>query len=87
MAKQITREASSKVKVEEKDCLKKVGEKLKFYRQRAGYESYDYFAFEHNINSLQYGKYEAGATMPLNTLIKILKALNVSFEEFFRGFN
>lgn len=71
----------------DKIFLKKIGEQLKFYRKKAGYSNYEYFAYENNISRPQYGKYEAGANIQLNTLYKILKALKVSPEEFFKGFN
>lgn len=70
---------------EEKVVLKKIGERLKKYRKEAGYSNYEYFTYEHNISRPQYGKYEAGANIQLNTLIRILKHLNVSMEEFFKG--
>jgi transcriptional regulator with XRE-family HTH domain len=69
----------------EKIFLKKIGEKLKFYRKKAGYSNYEYFAYDNNISRPQYGKYEAGANIQLNTLYKILKALKVTPEEFFKG--
>lgn len=68
-------------------CLKKIGERLKYFRKKAGYTNAEYFAYENNISRPQYGKYEAGANIQLNTLIKILKAMNVTLEEFFQGFN
>ena len=67
--------------------LKKIGERLKHFRKKAGYTNYEYFAYDHNISRPQYGKYEAGANIQLNTLFKILKAMKVSPEEFFQGFN
>jgi len=70
---------------EEVICLKKIGERLKYFRKKAGYNNYEYFAYDHNISRPQYGKYEAGANIQLNTLIKILKAMNVTLEEFFKG--
>jgi transcriptional regulator with XRE-family HTH domain len=69
----------------EKIFLKQIGEKLKFYRKKAGYSNYEYFAYDNNISRPQYGKYEAGANIQLNTLYKILKALKVTPEEFFKG--
>ena len=66
--------------------LKKIGERLKYFRKKSGYTNYEYFAYDHNISRPQYGKYEAGANIQLNTLFKILKAMNVSPEEFFQGF-
>lgn len=69
-----------------KNDLKKVAERLKHYRKKAGYTSYEFFAYENGFSRPQYGKYEAGANITIATLSKILKALNVSFEEFFKGF-
>jgi transcriptional regulator with XRE-family HTH domain len=72
---------------EESVYLKKIGDRLKYFRKKAGYTNSEYFAYDNNISRPQYGKYEAGANIQLNTLIKILKAMNVSLEEFFTGFN
>ena len=66
--------------------LQKIGERLKYFRKKMGYTNYEYFAYDHNISRPQYGKYEAGANIQLNTLFKILKSMNVSPEEFFQGF-
>lgn len=82
MAKKVTKPSK-----EEAKYLKKMGERLKYYRRKAGYTSYEYFAYENGINRTQYGKYEAGSNIQLDTLIKILTALNVSIEEFFKGFD
>lgn len=70
---------------DEKLILKKIGDRLKQLRKEAGYSSYEYFAYENNISRPQYGKYEAGANIQLNTLIRILKHLNISLEDFFKG--
>lgn len=72
---------------EEAIYLKTIGQRLKYFRIKAGYSNYEYFAYDHNISRPQYGKYEAGANIQLNTLIKILKAMNVTLEEFFKGIN
>jgi transcriptional regulator with XRE-family HTH domain len=83
-----TKKKSSKNSTEEALNLKKVGERLKYFRKKAGYSNYEYFAYENNFSRPQYGKYEAGANIQLNTLMKILKALNVSLKEFFsEGFD
>ena len=81
-----TKLKSVKNSTEEKQNLKKIGERLKYFRKKAGYTNYEYFAYENNFSRPQYGKYEAGANIQLNTLMKILKALNISLEEFFKGF-
>jgi len=67
--------------------LKKIGERLKYFRKKAGYTNSETFAYENNISRPQYGKYEAGANIQLNTLIRILKLMNVTLEEFFKGFD
>ena len=77
----------SKSDTEEIKALKKIGQRLKYYRKKAGYSNYEYFAYENDLSRPQYGKYEAGANIQLNTLMKILKALNVSLEDFFKGFD
>jgi transcriptional regulator with XRE-family HTH domain len=77
--------AKKTITEEEKIVLKKIGDKLKQLRKDAGYTSYEYFAYENNISRPQYGKYEAGANIQLNTLIRILSHLNISLEDFFKG--
>lgn len=72
---------------EESIYLKKIGNRLKYFRKKAGYTNSEYFAYENNISRPQYGKYEAGANIQLNTLIRILKLMDVTLEEFFTGFN
>jgi transcriptional regulator with XRE-family HTH domain len=67
--------------------LKKIGKRLKKYRKEAGYSNYEYFAYEHNISRPQYGKYEAGANIQLNTLIIIHKYLMFLWRSFSKGCN
>ena len=76
--------AKKSITEEDKVVLKKIGERLKKFRKEAGYTNYEYFAYENNISRPQYGKYEAGANIQLNTLIRILNNLNVSLEDFFK---
>lgn len=62
-----------------------ISKKLQFYRIEKGYSNYEHFAYDIGISRSQYGRYEKGANMKLNTLLKILNFLNVSIEEFFSG--
>ncbi|MBI3518046.1 MAG: helix-turn-helix transcriptional regulator [Bacteroidetes bacterium] len=87
MAKKIVKKSVSKIEKDDTANLKEIGERLKYYRKKAGYTSSEYFAYENGISRPQYGKYEAGANIQLNTLMKILKAMGVTLEEFFKGFN
>ncbi len=66
------------------DFLLHIGHKLKEYRKAAGYSSYEQFAFEKGIARAQYGQYEKGTEdMRLSSLFKTLKALGVSWKDFF----
>ncbi|WP_269237346.1 helix-turn-helix domain-containing protein [Flavobacterium flavigenum] len=87
MASKNDTEIKTGTKIEESIYLKKIGARLRYFRKKAGYTNSDDFAYDNNISRPQYGKYEAGANIQLNTLIKILKLMNVSLEEFFQGFN
>lgn len=87
MASKNDKEIKAGTKIEESIYLKKIGERLKYFRKKAGYTNSDTFAYDNNISRPQYGKYEAGANIQLNTLIKILKLMDVTLEEFFQGFN
>lgn len=68
--------------------LKKLGERIKSLRIKKGYSSYEYFAYEHNISRAQFGRYERGEDLRFSTLIKIIKAFDMTLEEFFsEGFS
>ena len=67
----------------EKELIK-IGNKLKKLRKAKGYSSPDKFAYDHNLNRSQYGKYEAGRTnLTIATLLGILSHFDISLEEFF----
>lgn len=64
--------------------LKKIGAKLKKIRKQKGYPNSDDFAYDHDINRSQYGKYEAGAMdMRVSSLLKTVNLLGLTIEEFF----
>ncbi len=70
--------------LDHKEELKKIGERLKKFRKESDYSSPDKFAYEHNINRSQYGKYEAGSEdLRMSSLINILNKLGLTLEEFF----
>ena len=69
------------------EALKKLGARIKALRIDKGYTSYEYFAYEHNISRAQFGRYERGEDMRFSTLVKVIAAFDMSFEEFFsKGF-
>ncbi len=63
--------------------IKKIGERLRELRKEKGYTNYELFAFDNNIARAQYGRYEKGADLKISSLIKVLKALNISLYDFF----
>lgn len=68
--------------------LIKLGKRLKELRIKKGYTNYEYFAFENDIGRAQYGKYETGGNIQFDTLIRIIKALDISVKDFFsEGFD
>jgi transcriptional regulator with XRE-family HTH domain len=68
--------------------LKKLGKRIKDLRVKAGYSSYEYFAYEHNISRAQMGRYENGQDLRFSSLIKLTNAFKITLEEFFsEGFS
>ncbi|MEQ9404801.1 MAG: helix-turn-helix transcriptional regulator [Cyclobacteriaceae bacterium] len=57
-------------------------------REKTGYTSYETFAYEKGLPRAQYGRYEKGENLKYSNLIKVIKALGVSIDEFFsEGFD
>ncbi|HNP66318.1 MAG TPA: helix-turn-helix transcriptional regulator [Aequorivita sp.] len=68
--------------------LRNLGRRLRELRIERGYTNYEQFAFDHDLPRAQYGRYEQGKDLRFSSLVKVLKALDVTLEEFFReGFN
>jgi transcriptional regulator with XRE-family HTH domain len=64
--------------------LANLGERLKEIRKEKGYTNYEQFAFDNEIPRAQYGRYEKGQDLRFSSLLKVLKALNISLKEFFK---
>ncbi|WP_313375354.1 helix-turn-helix transcriptional regulator [Chishuiella sp.] len=64
--------------------IKEISNKLKELRISKGYTSYETFAFENELNRVQYWRIESGHNITLKTLIKVLKIHEKSLEEFFK---
>jgi hypothetical protein len=65
--------------------LIKIGEKLRELRKTSGYKSYENFAFDNEINRVQYGRMEKGSNITILSLLKVLDIHKLSLEEFFIG--
>ena len=64
--------------------LTNLGNKLRELRIERGFTNYEQFAFEHNLPRAQYGRYEQGQDLRFSSLLKVLKAFDISLEEFFK---
>ena len=64
--------------------LTTLGNKLRELRIQQGFSNYEQFAYEHNLPRAQYGRYEQGQDLRFSSLLKVLKAFNVSLEDFFK---
>lgn len=65
--------------------LIKIGERLRELRKASGYKSYENFAFDNELNRVQYGRMEKGANFTLASLMKVLDIHKLSLDEFFKG--
>ncbi|WP_433763650.1 helix-turn-helix domain-containing protein [Flavobacterium ginsenosidimutans] len=65
--------------------INQISKKLKEIRLSKGYTSYETFAFDHNLNRVQYWRIESGSNITLKTLIKVLDIHEISLEDFFKG--
>ncbi|WP_073414685.1 helix-turn-helix domain-containing protein [Flavobacterium defluvii] len=64
--------------------INQISKKLKEIRLSKGYTSYETFAFDNNLNRVQYWRIESGSNITLKTLIKVLEIHKISLEEFFK---
>ena len=64
--------------------INQISKKLKEIRLSKGYTSYETFAFDNNLNRVQYGRIESGSNITLKTLIKVLDIHKISLEDFFK---
>ncbi len=68
--------------------LDNLGKRIKEVRKEKGYDNYEQFAFDNELPRAQYGRYEKGHDLRFSSLLKVLKAMNISLKEFFgEGFD
>ena len=68
----------------EKKILEIMGNKLRELRIRKGYTSYETFAFDNEINRMQYWRMEKGlSNMSMATLLRVLEVHKMSLKDFF----
>ena len=65
------------------EIIVSIGKKIKYLRIKAGYKSYEVFAWENNLSRIQYWKMEKGTNCTLKSLHKVLSIHNLTYKEFF----
>ena len=73
-----------KTPIDPEDQLLKLGARIKALRIKAGYASYETFAYEHGLPRAQYGRYEQGKDLRFSSLIKVIASLGMTLEDFFK---
>lgn len=63
--------------------LVKLGKRIRDLRIKKGFTNYETFAYDNNIPRAQYGRYEQGEDLRYSSLLRIVKALGMTMEEFF----
>ena len=63
--------------------MKQLGNRFRQIRVAQGYSNYEQFAFENELSQRQYGRYEQGNVLRFSSLVKVLKAFNISLKDFF----
>jgi transcriptional regulator with XRE-family HTH domain len=61
----------------------KMAKRLKGLRIKQGFTSYESFANEHGLSRALYGRYEKGKDLRFSSLVKLVKAFDITLEEFF----
>ena len=72
-----------KKKAPPSDDVKQLAERIRSIRIQKGYASHEIFAYEHDIPRAQYGRYERGENLRFDSLLKIIRAFDMTVEEFF----
>jgi transcriptional regulator with XRE-family HTH domain len=68
--------------------LEKLAGRIRELRIKKGYSSAEFFAYDHDISRAQYARYEKGEDLRYSSLFKVIKAFDLTFEEFFsEGFD
>lgn len=68
--------------------LERLGKRMRELRISKGFTNYEQFAFEHELPRAQYGRYEQGQDLRFSSLLKVVKAFDITLEAFFaEGFD
>lgn len=62
----------------------KIANKIKELRIKKGYTSHELFAWDNNLNRVQYWRIEKGSNITLKTLLIVLDIHKISLADFFK---
>lgn len=82
MAKKKTAPKSPSRKPPTKDLVK-LGTRIRELRKAKGYNNFEHFAYEHGFSRAQFARYEKGEDLRYTSLLRVVKALDMTMEEFF----
>lgn len=60
-----------------------LGRRIRALRKAAGYSSHETFAYEHGFARAQYLAYEHGRDLQFSTLLRIVRAFDMTLNDFF----
>lgn len=73
------------IKLEDTDPrILKIANKIKELRIKKGYTSHELFAWDNNLNRVQYWRIEKGSNITLKTLLMVLDIHKISLADFFK---
>ena len=61
-----------------------IANRIKELRIKKGYSSHENFAWDHDLNRVQYWRIEKGSNITMKTLIAILDIHQISLSDFFK---
>ncbi len=74
---------AKKENIQDKRILK-IAEKIKKLRIEKGFTSHEEFAWEFEINRVQYWRIEKGSNLTLTSLLRILDIHKITLNDFFK---
>jgi len=82
----MTDKKSTERSLDDDHILKMIGDKVRTIRKKhPDYANYEVFAYFNKINKVTLANIEKGANYNISSLLKVLKALGISVEDFFNG--
>lgn len=75
-------------KILQEKFLRQLGQRIRVVRKAKGYSSHEKFANEKDFERAQYGRYERGKNLKVSSLMRLLRALEITPADFFaEGFD